>query len=125
MVALIIWHVSTFFERMADILAPRLCVVFCLLLLLGSFLACLRHSDVTPIPEDPPSSIVENNPPISVTPVLSMMFERLVKVSLSRFIKHRGVLPTTQFDYKKCLGACNTLQCMRVSHFTECIGVWA
>ena len=42
------------------------------------------------------------------------MFERLVSVRLGRFMEHCGVLPTTQFAYRKGLGACETLLC--VSH---------
>ena len=42
------------------------------------------------------------------------MFERLVAVRLGRFIEHCGVLPTTQFAYRKGLGTCDVLLC--VSH---------
>ena len=52
--------------------------------------------------------------PISITPVLSKVFERLVAVRLGRFMEHCGVLPTTQFAYRKGLGTCDALLC--VSH---------
>ena len=42
------------------------------------------------------------------------MFERLVAVHLGRFMEHCGVLPTTQFAYRKGLGTCDALLC--VSH---------
>ena len=42
------------------------------------------------------------------------MFERLVSVRLGRFMERRGVLPTTQFAYRKGLGTCDALLC--VSH---------
>ena len=49
-----------------------------------------------------------------ITPVLSKVFERLVVVRLGRFMEHCGMLPTTQFAYRKGLGTCDALLC--VSH---------
>ena len=42
------------------------------------------------------------------------MYERLVAVRLGRFMENCGVLLTTQFAYRKGLGACDALLC--VSH---------
>ena len=61
---------------------PRLSVVFLRLVRLGSFLACWRQANVTPIPKGPPSSSAANYRPISITSVLSKVFERLVWVRL-------------------------------------------
>ena len=44
--------------------------------------------------------------------MLSKVFERLVSVRLGRFMEGRGVLPTTQFDYRKGLGTCDALLCV-------------
>ena len=82
-----------FLKRTADVLAPRLSVVFRQLLRLGSFPACWRQANVTPIPKGTSSSSVANYRPISITPVLSKMFERLMAVRLGRFMEHCGVLP--------------------------------
>ena len=98
-----------FLERTADVLAPRLSVVFRRLVRLGSFPACWRQANVTPIPKGPPSSSVANYRPISITPVLSKVFERLVSVRRGRFMERSGVLPTTQFAYRKGLGTCDAL----------------
>ena len=103
-----------FLERTADVLAPHLSVVFRQLLRLGSFTACWRQANVTPIPKDPSSTSVANYRPISVPPELSKVFQRLVAVRLGRFMEHYGVLPTTQFAYLKGLGTCDALVC--VSH---------
>ena len=81
---------------------------------LGSFLACWRQANVKPIPKGPPSSSVANDRPISLTSVLSKVFERLVSVRLGRFMERSGVLPTTQFAHRKGLGTCDALSC--VSH---------
>ena len=42
------------------------------------------------------------------------MFERLVSVRIGQFMERIGVLPTTQFGYRKGLGTCGALLC--VSH---------
>ena len=86
---------------------------------LGSFPACWRQANVTPIPKGPPSSSVANYRPISITTVLSKVFEHLVSVRLGRFMERSGV---TQFAYQKGLGTCDALLC--VSHTLECIGEW-
>ena len=95
-------------------MAPRLSVVFRWLVCLGSFLACWRQANVSPIPKGPPPSSVANYWPISITSVLSKLFECLVSVRLGRFMERSGVLPTTQFAYWKGLGTCDALMC--VSH---------
>ena len=61
---------------------PRLSVVFCQLVHLGSFPPCWRQANVTPILNGPPPSSVANYRPISITSVLSKVFERLVSVRL-------------------------------------------
>ena len=102
-------YVSSFLKRTADVMAPRLSVVFRRLVRLGSFPACRRQAYVTPIPKGPPSSSVANYRPISITSVLSKVFERLVSVRLGRFMERSSVLPTTLFAYWKGLGTCDAL----------------
>ena len=102
-----------FLKRTADVMAPRLNVVFRRLVRLGSFPACWRQANVTPIKKGPPSASVANYRPIT-DQVLSKVFERLVSVRLGRFMERSGVLPTTQFAYRKGLGTCDALLC--VSH---------
>ena len=89
-----------FLKRTVDAMAATLSVVFRLLVRLGSFPACWRQANVTPIPKGPPSSSVANYRPILVTSVLSKVFGRLVSVRLGRFMERSGVLPTTQFAYR-------------------------
>ena len=101
-----------FLKRTADFLAPRLSVVFRRLVRLGSFTACWRQANVTPIPKGPPSSSVAYCLPISITSLLSKVFERLLSVRLGRFMELSGVLPTTQFAYRKGLGTCDALLCL-------------
>ena len=56
-----------FLKRTAEVMAPRLSVVFRRLVRLGSFPACWRQANVTPFPKGPPSSYVANYRPISIT----------------------------------------------------------
>ena len=95
-------------------MAPRLSVVFQQHVRLGSFPACWRQANVTPILKGPQSSSVANYQPICITSVLTKAFGRLLSVSLRQFMERSGVLPTTQFAYQKCLGTCDALLC--VSH---------
>ena len=71
-----------FVKKTAVVLAPRVAVVFRQLLRLGSFPVCWRVANVTQIPKGRPSSSASNYGPISLTPVLSKVFKRLVSVRL-------------------------------------------
>ena len=75
MVALTHWVCFLFFLRELLILCPHLSVVFRRLVHLASFPACWRQANITPIPKGPPSSSVPNYRPISITSVLSMVFD--------------------------------------------------
>ena len=101
-----------FLKKTAEVLAPRLAVVFLRLLRLGRFPVCWRVANVTPNPKGPPFSSASNYRPISLTPILSKVFERLVSVRRGRFMECQGVLPTTQFAYRKGLGTCVALLCV-------------
>ena len=104
-------------NRTADVVAPRLSVVFRQLVRLGSFPARRRQAYVTPILKHPPSYSVANYQPISITLVLSKVFERLVSVRLGRFIERSGVLAPKQFAYLRW-----TRDCSRVNweEFVRC-----
>ena len=101
-----------FLMKTAVVLAPRLAVVSLRLLCLGSFHVCWRVANVTSIPKGPPSSSASNYRQISFTPILSKVFERLVSVCLGPFMEGRGVLPITQFAYRKGLGTCDAFLCV-------------
>ena len=49
---------------------------------------------------------------VSITSVLSKVFERLVSGRLGRCMERSGVLPTTQFAYRNGLGTCGALLCL-------------
>ena len=68
--ALTHWVCFILFKRTADVLASSFSVVFWRLVRLGSFPACWRQANVTPIPKGLPSSSVANYRPISITSVV-------------------------------------------------------
>ena len=101
-----------FLKRTADVMPPpRLSVVW-RLVRVGSFPACWRQANVTPIPKGAPFSSVAIYRPISITSVLSKVFQRLVSVCIGRLVECSGVLPTTQFAYRKSLGPCDIQNCI-------------
>ena len=110
-------------QRTADAMAPHLSVVFRQPVRLGSFPACWRQANVTPIPKGPPSSSVANYWPISITSVLSKVFECLVLVRLGRFWNavvcyQPPSLLTEWAGYLWCSS-------VRLPYTAECIGEWA
>ena len=105
---------SIFLKRTADVIVPRLSVMFRRLVRLESFPACWRQAYVTPIPKGPPSSSGANYRPISITSALSKVFEGLVSVRLGQFMVHSGFQPPSLLIMQKGLGTCDAL--MYMSH---------
>ena len=79
-----------FFQKTASVLAPKLSCLFRRLLRGGEFPLEWRIADVTPIPKGPLSALVCNYRPISITPVLSKVFERLIVLRLVVFWRDLG-----------------------------------
>ena len=116
MVALTHWVCLLFFLRELLMLwPPRLSEVFRRLVRLCNFPASWRLANVTPIPKGPPSSSVVNCRPISITSVLSKVFERLVSVRLGRFTECSGVLPSSNHPVYL-----SEKVCLPVMHFCAC-----
>ena len=74
-----------FLKMVADIIAPKLSIIFHGLIRLGSFPECLRSSNVTAIPMSALSPDRENYRSISVTLILSKVYEKLVSHKVSSF----------------------------------------
>ena len=75
----------------------------------GSFPVSWRLADVVPVPIRSSSSDVGDYRPIFITPVLSMVFEKIVTNTLSHFLEGNSLLLPSQFSYRKSLGTCDTL----------------
>ena len=103
---------SAFLKWTANVLSPRFAMVFRQLFRLGCYPDCWKVANVTPVQIGPPSSSVANYRPISLIPILSKVFERLVSVRLGRFMECRGVHLINQFAYRKGLGTFDALLCV-------------
>ena len=76
-----------FLKMVADIIALKLSIIFLGLICRGSFQECWRSTNATTIPKGIPSPDRENYGPISITPILSNVYEKLVSHKLSNFCK--------------------------------------
>ena len=65
--------------------------------------------DIVPIPKGAMSFLLSGFRPISITPVLSKVYERLVSSRLCAFMETEGVFPMHQYAYRKGLGTCDAL----------------
>ena len=102
-----------FYKTIAAPLAPKLAKIFRILLSRGSFPQCWRIANITPIPKGSAPSIHPNDyRPISITPVLSKIFERLLARRLTQFLDINKILPMYQFAYKKGVGTSDALLCI-------------
>ena len=74
-----------FLQMVADIIAPKLSIIFRGFIRRGSFPECWRPTNVTAILKDAPPNNRRNYHPISITPILSKVYEKLVSDKLSSF----------------------------------------
>ncbi len=105
------------FKKLAAVFAPQISILFRKLFRFGSFPTSWRSACVTPVPKGSLSPVVSNYRPISITPVLSKVFEKLLSSRLSSYLERSGSLPRTQFAYRKGLGTCDAL--LTVSHMVQ------
>ena len=65
---------------------------------------------MTPVPKAGNADTCPSNyRPISITPVLSKVFERLLAKRLSTYAESNNFFPNLQFGFRKGLGACDAL----------------
>ena len=76
-----------FLKKIADIIAPKLSIIFCRLIRLGSFPEFWRSVNVTAITKGASSIDKENHRPISITPILSKVYKKLVSHKLIQFFR--------------------------------------
>ena len=83
--------------------------MFRLLMRKGIFPLVWRTAHITPIPKGPLSSSPSDYRPISITPVISKVFEKLIASRLSKYLESSGLVSSQQFAYRKGLGTCDAL----------------
>lgn len=98
-----------FFKEVANFLAPKLSKVFRILLKRGSFPKCWREANITPLPKGSPSPMGRDWRPISITPVLSKVFEKVIAFKLTSHMIREGLFPDCQFAYRSGRGTCDLL----------------
>ena len=104
-----------FLKKTAKILAPKVSVIFRILIKNGSFPLSWRVGHITPIPKGKsPTPIPLEYRPISITSILSKVFERLLASKLSKYAIGNNLIPQDQFAYQKGLGTPDALLC--ISH---------
>ena len=86
-----------FLKKVTDIIAQKRSKIFRKLISLGSFPAGWRSANVTAISKYAPSPDRESYWPISITPILSKVCEKLVSHKLPSFWEKYGLLPDAQF----------------------------
>jgi hypothetical protein len=92
-----------------SILSPKISAVFRFLVRSGSFPRSWRIANITPIPKGSSSPDPVNYRPISITPLISRIFERLLKQRLSSYLESNDILPNEQFAFRKGLGTNDAL----------------
>ena len=83
----------------------------------GIISGVLVSANVTAIQKVAPSPDRENYSPISITPILSKVYEKLVFLKLSSFCEKYKFLPAAQFDYSNGLSCTDAL--LTISHHLQ------
>ena len=97
-----IHSVPTFiFKELKFIISPILCDFFNVSLRIGQFPLSFKSAIVTPVFKSGNKSEIGNYRPISVLPILSKVFEKLMTKRLNKFLCKFSILKINQFGYKK------------------------
>ena len=98
------------FVKTANYLAPKISTVLRKLVRIGGFSMCWRVGNITPVPKSgSANSYSFDYLPITITPVLSKVFECLLAKRLNNFAEKRNLFPNLQFGFHKSLGTCDAL----------------
>ena len=99
-----------FFIKTANYLAPKISTILRKLVRIGGFSMCWRVGNITPVPKSgSANSCPSDYRPITITPVLSKVFECLLAKSLNNFAEKKNLFPHLQFGFRKGLGTCDAL----------------
>ena len=99
-----------FFIKTAHFLAPKIAVIFRKLAKAGSFSVFWRNGNITPTSKSVTAgSCPTDYRPISITPILSKIYERLLAKRLNAYAEKNKLFPSQQFGFRKGLGACDAV----------------
>ena len=68
---------------------------------IGLVLDSFKIAIITPIFKKGNSNKAENYRPISLLTIFSKIFERIIKLRMTNYLKENQILPLTQFNFKK------------------------
>ena len=107
-----------FFKKTSKVLSPKLGVIFRKDSRLGAFSFGWRVGNITPLSKSGSSSSCPSDyRPITITPILSKVYERLLVRRLSAFAEKNNLFPSLQFGFRKGLGTCDAL--LTISHTVQ------
>ena len=99
-----------FFIKTAHFLAPKISVIFRKLTRVGKFSLCWRRANITSTSKSATAgSCPSDYRPISITPILSKIFEHLLAKRLNAFAEVNNLFPNQQLGFRKGLGACDAV----------------
>ena len=75
------------------VLAPSLCQIFKLKL--------FKKSNICPLYKNGDAREPKNYRPVSLLPIVSRLLEKFVKVQITEYLQCRGLLPESQFAYRR------------------------
>ena len=103
------WVFFLLYKEIAGPFSPKFTKVLPILLRRGLFPECWREANITSIPKGAPSSVVTEHRHISITPVLSKVYEKVISCRMISHLIQEGVFPGCQFAYKSGRGTCDLL----------------
>ena len=107
-----------FFVKTANYLAPKISAVSHKLIRIGGFSMCWMVDNITPVPKPGSAkSCPSDYCPITITPVLSKVFECLLAKRRNNFAEKRNLFPNLQFGFCKDLGTCDAL--LTITNFVQ------
>ena len=99
-----------FLKKTANVLSTKIAVILRKYARAGNFSMCWRVGNVSPLSKcGSGSSCPSDYHPITITPVLSKVFERLLAKRLNAFAEKNNLFPSLQFGFRKGLGTCDAL----------------
>ena len=89
------------YKRLSQILSPIISKLFNKSIYLGKFPKILKKSRIVPIPKVNSSTNVNDYRPISIIPILSKIFEKLINVRLISYLNKFDLLVPFQFGFRE------------------------
>ena len=79
---------------------------------------CRRVGNITPVPKSGSANSCHSDyHPVTITPVLSKVFECLLAKRLKNFAEKRNLFPNLQFGFRKGLGTYDAL--LTITNFVQ------